>query len=93
MPQIPAENNERMSVRIGAKEKALLLRAATLQQTNLTDFVVRNVLPIARKIIDENEQLQLTRRDSLLVLDLLDNPPMPNAKLMAAAFDLPKEES
>lgn len=77
--------------RYSAQEKALM-RAAALQHTNLTEFVIRNVVVSeARKIIDENERLELTERDSLRVLDLLDNPPSPNDKLMAAAFALPKK--
>ncbi len=68
-----------------------LMRAAVLQHTNLTEFVLRNVMSVARKIIDENERLALTERDSLHVLDLLDNPPAPNDKLMAAAFAMPKQ--
>jgi len=90
MPQIPVES-DRMSLRIASEEKSLLMRAAALQHTNLTEFVIRNVVSVARKIIDENERLELTKRDSLHVLDLLDNPPMPNDKLMAAAFALPKQ--
>jgi uncharacterized protein (DUF1778 family) len=34
--------------------------------------------------------LQLSGRDSLRVLDLLENPPKPNRKLLAAARALPK---
>jgi uncharacterized protein (DUF1778 family) len=91
MPQIPVETNDRMSLRIASKEKSLLVRAAALQHTNLTEFVIRNVISVAQKIIDENERLELTERDSLHVLDLLDNPPAPNDKLIAAAFSLPKQ--
>ena len=91
MPQIPVDTNDRMSLRIASAEKSLLMRAAALQHTNLTEFVLRNVLSAARRIIDENERLELTARDSLLVLDLLDNPPAANDKLMAAAFALPKQ--
>lgn len=91
MPQVPLETNDRMSLRIASEEKKLLMRAAALQHTNLTEFVVRNVVTAARKIIDENEHMELTERDSLLVLDLLDNPPAPNDKLLAAAFALPKQ--
>ena len=92
MPRIPIENNDRMSLRIASEEKSLLIRAAALQHTNLTDFVISNAVSVARKIINENERLELTERDSLHVLDLLDNPPAPNEKLMAAAFSLPKQE-
>ncbi len=91
MPQIPVENNDRMSLRIASEEKSLLLRAAALQHINLTEFVIRNAVSIARKVIDENERLELTERDSLHMLDLLDNPPAPNSKLMAAAYSLPKQ--
>lgn len=91
MPQIPVETNDRMSLRIATEEKSLLMRAAALQHTNLTGFVIRNVMSVARKVIDESEQLDLTERDSLHFLDLLDNPPAPNDKLMAAAFTLPKQ--
>lgn len=91
MPQIPVETNDRMSLRIASDQKSLLIRAAALQQTNLTEFVVRTVISAARKVIDENERLELTERDSLHVLGLLDDPPAPNNKLMAAAFALPKQ--
>lgn len=91
MPQIPLEHNDRMAFRIAPEEKSLLMRAAALQHTNLTDFVVRNVVLLAQKVIDENERLSLTEKDSLYVLNLLDNPPAPNQKLMAAAFALPKQ--
>lgn len=90
MPQIPVENNDRMSLRIASEEKSLLIRAATLQHTNLTEFVIRTVVSAAREVIEQNERVELTQRDSLHVLDLLEDPPVPNEKLMAAAFALPK---
>jgi uncharacterized protein (DUF1778 family) len=90
MPQVPVETNDRMSLRIASEEKSLLMRAAAIQHTNLTEFVIRNVVSVARKIIDENERMELLEKDSMHVLDLLDNPPSPNEKLMAAAFALPK---
>jgi len=90
MPQIPVETNKRMSLRIASEEKSLLMRAAALQQTNLTEFVIRTVVSAAREIIHQNERLELSGRDSLHVLNLLENPPAPNEKLMSAAFALPK---
>ena len=90
MPQIPVENNDRMSLRIAAQDKSLVMRAATLQHTNLTEFVIRTAVSAAREVIDQNERIELTQRDSLHVLDLLEEPPTPNEKLMAAAFALPK---
>ena len=89
MPQMPNESNSRMSLRIAAAEKALLIRAAALQRINLTDFVIRTAVDAARNVIDEAEHIELSERDSMRVLDLLENPPKPNEKLMAAAYALP----
>lgn len=92
MPQVPIENNERMSLRIATEEKSLLVRAAALQHTNLTEFVVRTAVATAKDVIDQSEHLELSERGSLQVLDLLENPPKPNEKLLAAAFAMPKRK-
>lgn len=89
MPQVLDDKNSRISLRIPAEEKALLMRAAALRHTNLTDFVVRASLHAAHETIDESEQLRLSERDSMAVLDLLENPPESNEKLLAAARALP----
>ena len=48
MPQAPVEDNSRMSLRIPPAEKALLMRAATLKRTSLTDFVIRTAVRSSR---------------------------------------------
>ena len=48
MPRIAVEDNSRMSLRIRAEEKAMLLRAVVLKHTDLTDFVVRHALRAAK---------------------------------------------
>lgn len=78
-----------MSLRIRAAEKALLLRAVALKQTDLTEFVVTQAVAAAKGVIAEAEHVQLSERDSLRVLDLLENPPEPNARLMSAARAMP----
>ena len=78
-----------MSLRIRAEDKALLLRAVALTHTDLTDFVIRHTLSAAKAVIEEADHLQLSERDSMRVLDLLENPPAPNARLRAAAEALP----
>nr|WP_223293891.1 DUF1778 domain-containing protein [Pelodictyon phaeoclathratiforme] len=90
MPQIPVEGNERLSLRIASEEKSLLMRAAAIQNTHLTEFVTRTVVSAAQKVIDQYELIELTGRDRVHVLKLLEDPPLPNAKLMAAARALPK---
>jgi len=85
MPRVAVEENSRMSLRIRGKEKALLMRAVALQDTDLTGFVVGCAVRAAEDVIRDHEQVQLSERDSLKVLDLLENPPQPNAKLVSAA--------
>ena len=92
MPRIAVEDNSRMSLRIRAEEKAILLRAAALRRTDLTDFVRQHSLNAAKAVIQEAEHLELSGRDSLRVLALLERPPKPNAKLLAAAKSLPKRK-
>jgi uncharacterized protein (DUF1778 family) len=90
MPRVAVDDNERMNLRIRRDQKAMLLRAAALRNTDLTDFVIQNALREAEAVIQEVEHLKLSERDSLRVLDLLENPPAPNAKLRAAAKALPQ---
>jgi uncharacterized protein (DUF1778 family) len=90
MPRIAVEDNSRMSLRIRAEEKALLMRAVALKHTDLTDFVIQHAVRAAKAVIEQADRLQLSDRDSLRVLDLLENPPEPNAKLLSAARALPK---
>ena len=89
MPQIAIESNERLSLLVSTDAKKLIVRAAAIQQTNLTDFVVSNILPVAQKIVDAAERVYLTERDTKMIMEILDNPPAPNEKLLAAAFALP----
>ncbi|HET8548839.1 MAG TPA: DUF1778 domain-containing protein [Bryobacteraceae bacterium] len=79
-----------MSLRIPAEEKAILMRAAALKHTDLTDFVRQHSLEAARAVIREQEHITLSSRDSTRILELLENPPAANAKLRAAAKALPK---
>ena len=90
MPRRAVEDNSRMSLRIQAEEKATLLRAVALKHTDLTEFVLRHALRAAKDVIEKADHVQLSERDSLRVLDLLENPPAPNARLRAAARALPR---
>jgi uncharacterized protein (DUF1778 family) len=92
MPRAAIEDNNRLSIRIPAEEKSLLVRAAALKRTDLTDFVRQHSLEAARAVIREAEHVNLSARDSMRVLELLENPPAPNARLLAAAKALPREK-
>ena len=77
--------SDRIELRATPQEKALLMRAAAIEHLDMTSFVMRTVVPAAQEVIARTEHIKLSERDTLLVLDLLENPPPPNAKLIAAA--------
>ena len=84
MPREHVENG-RVELRLKPEDKILLTRAAALERLDLTSFILRSVLPRAQEVISDSEKLKLSERDSLLVLDLLENPPEPSARLLRAA--------
>jgi len=90
MPHPAVEDSERMNLRVKPGVKARLVRAAALRNTDLTEFVTRTALREAEAVIEAAEHVKLSERDSLLVLDLLENPPPANARLRAAIAALPK---
>jgi uncharacterized protein (DUF1778 family) len=90
MPRVAVDDNKRMQLRVRPEQKATLMRAAALRNTDLTDFIVQLALREAKTVIEEAERIRLPERDSLLVLKLLENPPAPNAKLRAVIAAMPK---
>jgi len=89
MPRTAVDDNERMNLRVQSQVKAKLVRAAALRHLDLTAFVTISALREADAVIAEAERVNLTERDSLRVLDLLESPPAPNEKLLRAAQNLP----
>ena len=90
MARTAVDDNNRVALRVRPADKAVIMRAVALSQTDMTTFILRTALREARSVIEEHERVRLTRRDSQRVLELLENPPAPNAKLRKAARALPK---
>ena len=89
MPRAIADNG-RIELRLKPEDKATLTRAAALKRVDLTGYILRSVLPQAEADIEAAERIKPSERDSLRVLDLLENPPLPNERLMRAAKALSK---
>ena len=70
-------------------ERKVAIAASRLAACQLDRVRDPYAVAVAHKVIDENKRLELTEKDSLRA-DLLDNPPAPNDKLLAAAIALPK---
>lgn len=78
---------DRLEVRLPAKEKGLLARAAQIEGVKLSQFVLAPALKRARKVIAEAEQITTTAKGYKDVLDALAKPPKPTKALIAAMRD------
>lgn len=89
MPRAAIDDNKRMNLRVSPEAKAKLVRAAALRDTDLTSFVTQTALREAEAVIAAAEVVTVSGRDFTRILELLENPPRPNAKLRAAIAALP----
>lgn len=85
MPRIAIKENSRLAFRVRPVDKAILMRAVALDQSDLTEFVLKNALKAAKEVIEQAEHMPLSERDSLHVLEILETPPAPNEKLLSAS--------
>ncbi len=76
---------DRMHLRLDAKTKRKLERAAAYEESTLSDFVLANAVAAAERVIDSHEKITLSAKDWDVFHDALVNPPEPNEKLRAAA--------
>ena len=80
-----AAREDRIELRATKEEKRILATAAAYERLDVTSFIMRNVLPAAREVMDRAERTVLSERDTVRVLELLENPPKPTSALRAAA--------
>jgi uncharacterized protein (DUF1778 family) len=85
MPTSAMNRDDRIELRATKEEKRLLATAAAYERLDVTSFIMRNVLPTAREVVDRAERIVLSERDSERVLKLLEKPPKPTPALLAAA--------
>ena len=83
------EANQRLQIRMSSAKKARIARAAAIQQVDLTQFVTDSALRAADAVIERSEHIELTEKEFLRVMELLEAPPDPNARLKAAIAALP----
>ncbi len=85
IPRSAITRDGRLELRATKEEKRLLAAAAAYERLDVTAFIMRQVLPAAQEVIERNERIVLSGRDTARVLELLENPPKPTATLLAAA--------
>ncbi len=74
----------RIEARVPHEVYETLCRAAELTGTTVNQFLVQAALKEARSVIEREDVIRLSARDWNWLLDLMESPPKPNAKLKAA---------
>lgn len=75
---------KRLTTRITDHVQEKLQAAADILGATLNQFVVQAALEKAEKIIESEATLLLTRRESLRLLELIENPPPRNENFLQA---------
>ncbi|MFA6921748.1 MAG: DUF1778 domain-containing protein [Gallionella sp.] len=75
---------KRLTTRITDHVQETLQMAADIVGATMNQFVVQAALEKAEKVIESESTIVLSRRESLRLLELLDNPPPRNEKFLAA---------
>ena len=91
MPRTAVEDNKRMQIRVAPENKARIARAAALLNMDLTQFITQTALREADAVIERAETVRVSDRDFTRILELLEHPPAPNAKLRVAIDALPDD--
>lgn len=78
------QTGKRLTIRITDHAQEKLQMAANLVGATLNQFIVQAALEKADQAIESETTMILTRRESLRVLELIENPSPPNAKFLQA---------
>lgn len=79
-----AAKRDRMHLRLDARAKRKLERAAAYEGTSVSDFVLGQAVAAAERVIAAHEMITLSSADWDAFYDALVYPPKPNAKLKEA---------
>ena len=75
---------DRIGARVPHEVYETLCRAAELTGATVNQFLVQSALKEAQAVIERNEVLRLSSGEWRWLMDLLDRPPEPNARLKSA---------
>lgn len=75
---------DRIGARVPHEVYETLCRAAELTGATVNQFLVQSALKEAQAVIEREELIRLSPRDWNWLLELMENPPKPNARLQAA---------
>lgn len=80
------QKTERVVSRVSPDVKALLEQAASWAGfSSINQFIVQSAIREAERIVRQEQVIRLSLRDTQAFWQALENPPKPNAALLAAA--------
>lgn len=77
--------HERVHLRLDARSKRKLERAAVYEEATISRFVLSHAVAAAERVIEARERIALPATDWDAFHEALLNPPTPNAALRRAA--------
>lgn len=80
----PHAAGKRLTTRISDHVQERLQIASDLAGATINQFVVQAAMEKAEKIIENESMITLTRRESMRLLELIENPPPLNEKFLQA---------
>ncbi len=84
-PRVAEPGTVRISPRFPARTAALLEKASALRGLTVTGFVLEAARAAAERVVDEETRWHLDQTETKTLLELLANPPKPNAAARKAA--------
>ncbi len=81
----------RLEARISVEQKTVLQQAAALSGRTLSEFVVASAQEAASRVIEEHENIRLSRAEQIAFVTALLKPPAPNKRLLQAAATYRKQ--
>lgn len=83
MPPVTSKQ-DRIGARVPHEVYVTLSKAAELSGATVNQFLVQSALKEAQAVIEREQVIRLSVRDWGWMLELLEHPPKPNARLKAA---------
>lgn len=74
--------DERINLRVDARAKAMLVKAAEICGTPLSEFVIQTALDRADRLVSEPKATRVSNEEFFRVLDLIETPPEPTDYLV-----------
>lgn len=83
----------RITARVDFDTQDLLQQAAAISGiSSINSFVLNAAVEKAKKILEHEQTLKLTKRDAILLIDALDSEVKPHERLQQAAHRYKKKE-